>query len=745
MSQSYHDPLDPAIKPKDFVLKFARDNWESHEMRIEEETTRKVKNSAHCIQLIEPNDIGKAPNRTFIRTLAEDDSSEDCDTSGDDSATNAQLRRIDERQRNRRRDRSANILARRQRRRAARVAEITAKIAEEGEEYGNVPRKDFIIVEYMENGDFANLLMKLTECNNYSKIPNRVLWAFWLCLVRACVAMEYPPRKHHSARKRPIIPENAVPEGQAKANRMLRELKRLGIPVYNQVDYETRAQQHDQVKGDLIEDIPQGLKAVRRQNLVHFDIDPQNILVSGFELDPTGLEQWDSLRQQEAARAPPNKPLKPLSSTGKRWDRINGEHELVPKLKLADFGLAEKIKRQKRNVYYFNRRFKGKHGYYAPEQFGPEWEGIPNTRDGDELADSSIAGFYGPHTNIWGIALTMWMLITRFKPPIPPQPQIPPDTDTSNWNFDDVNSIRSNIRLMGFAQPISYCPLLRDDRVDDYNWADQTLRQTIYECMYHRPKDRPTLDVLLQQAKQKVTQEFPGETDQVVRAWIHKWFYNPPDPGAPQSPRTFPPELQHIEDHFTDLTEARRYFDAKRNSDHEIRLHWRLEFDKTFIYGFQLIQNNAAGFQCGIQALVDSLVDFLRRKNPLVAPPSAQDLETRAQAMQDRGDFDLLPPGPDPTQMENNILFKLSAVVYDWGQQHGLNLRLGYRPRDRRPMYESNLAKDPVQMVWIWSDNAIDLTQAAQNVYSGIHATDPANPDEGRFDDDGNLPDYVNS
>ncbi|KAI0024018.1 kinase-like domain-containing protein [Xylariomycetidae sp. FL0641] len=49
----------------------------------------------------------------------------------------------------------------------------------------------YIIMEYLPNGTLERLIEKLR--NQDTAIPNRVLWGIFLCLVRASVAMGFPP------------------------------------------------------------------------------------------------------------------------------------------------------------------------------------------------------------------------------------------------------------------------------------------------------------------------------------------------------------------------------------------------------------------------------------------------------------------------------------------------------------------------------------------------------------------------
>ncbi|KAJ2999262.1 hypothetical protein NUW58_g57 [Xylaria curta] len=51
--------------------------------------------------------------------------------------------------------------------------------------------KPYLIVEYLENGTLMDFLSRRRGAN-LGRLPNRVLWAFFLCLTRACVAMANP-------------------------------------------------------------------------------------------------------------------------------------------------------------------------------------------------------------------------------------------------------------------------------------------------------------------------------------------------------------------------------------------------------------------------------------------------------------------------------------------------------------------------------------------------------------------------
>ncbi|KAI0185246.1 kinase-like domain-containing protein [Xylaria flabelliformis] len=67
-----------------------------------------------------------------------------------------------------------------------------------------------LVLEHLENGTVDNLLNKLRQRNK--SLPNRVLWSFFLCLVRACVAMRYPLEQPFGAKPRLEEIPDTVPD-----------------------------------------------------------------------------------------------------------------------------------------------------------------------------------------------------------------------------------------------------------------------------------------------------------------------------------------------------------------------------------------------------------------------------------------------------------------------------------------------------------------------------------------------------
>ncbi|OTA88769.1 hypothetical protein M434DRAFT_374553 [Hypoxylon sp. CO27-5] len=460
------------VPDRNVVLKVALDGWEDDDIRIEEKQTRQLGRAAHCIQQIKPEDIGLKPKSKFRFELPDflDSSSEDSQSSGEESRDDEapsppvptrRWRMTHEPEymadkADRHRDRINRIEERNAEREGMLI--IAEEDAAEGLELKFDPKdwdadhRDYMVLEFMEHGDLAHLLFKIIESGEV--VPNRILWNFWLCLIKACIAMEYPPRKFHARRREPVGDNDNEPISNNKG-------KRIG--------------------DDLFEGIPPAKRRWAKKRIVHFDIDPRNIFIGGF--DPSSQD---------------------------------GEHELIPRLKLADFGCSRNMKPNKSNFFYFERRRIAKGGYFAPEQFGVEWEHIaPTDPRGWELSEQKVAGNYGSWTNIWGIALTLWQLITHFRPPSPPQQQ--------------ANAAISK------TEPITYCALLLDD--PKYARVDIDLRETLVRCMRHEPSNRPTLRTLLQEARKGARKVFPNETDDMIKDWVQRVFFDAP----PTSPRA-PPE-----------------------------------------------------------------------------------------------------------------------------------------------------------------------------------------------------------
>ncbi|KAK6846347.1 kinase-like domain-containing protein [Apiospora arundinis] len=497
-----YTPPDNNLAPIDFALKTSSKE-EDKNLRREARMMEKVQRAAHCVQIIHSS--GKSP----LDPPNPDDSSDgatDAESSGDESVDAQPPPRL---------PRASRSLAERQAKLqkhtnrvldnnwlvAVRLGRV--KAIDEARRQGkpipkphwkfpdpmlDLDRRDFIFMEYLPLG----------ICRKSS-----ILWSFWLCLVRACIAMAYPPRKFHPMRKRHANP------------RQYRGLER-------------RTWDFDP-KRLLLEEIPPEQKRWRKKRMVHMDIDPTNIFLGpakhAYDENP---EEPDAPANEP--EAPANQPDAPANQPGGVNDKGKGkeevakpipaaiditmedmlklpneepEHEIIPMLKLADFGLAQMVKPNKRDGYYIFKRDGGKHGHFSPEQFCPDWDYIPVDRDGNNIVNEPVAGNFDSHTNVWQSALTMWQLITYYKPPRPP---------------------RLRTRLVRDQELRSYSLLLDEEKYRD---VDFELRSTIFNCLRHVPSERPSLQFLLDQALKGVARRSTGDaTEGEIRGWVQRYVYD---------------------------------------------------------------------------------------------------------------------------------------------------------------------------------------------------------------------------
>ncbi|KAG6357446.1 hypothetical protein INS49_013323 [Diaporthe citri] len=117
-------------------------------------------------------------------------------------------------------------------------------LAPEDVELDNNPRLYFM--ELMKNGDLHQVIGRAGNIGQ--KLPSRLLWKIFACLIRGCIAMKYPPRLQSIVSG---TNENWLPE----------------------------------VGPNIREEVPAGLgmRTARDYDLVHFDLDPKNIFIGDFD------------------------------------------------------------------------------------------------------------------------------------------------------------------------------------------------------------------------------------------------------------------------------------------------------------------------------------------------------------------------------------------------------------------------------------------------------------------------------
>ncbi|KAI1360106.1 kinase-like domain-containing protein [Xylaria arbuscula] len=94
------------------------------------------------------------------------------------------------------------------------------------------PRLNCFVTEMLENGDLSQFISKVRLRGE--QIPNGVLWRFFVCLVRMCIAMAYPPADN------PAWKDEEPP---------------------------------------ITEEIPEEEDQIAPRRIVHFDFDPRNIFI----------------------------------------------------------------------------------------------------------------------------------------------------------------------------------------------------------------------------------------------------------------------------------------------------------------------------------------------------------------------------------------------------------------------------------------------------------------------------------
>ncbi|KAK9424838.1 putative Kinase-like protein [Seiridium unicorne] len=620
----------PLVGPGvDIVVKLGIAGWEIDDLWREERITKRLRSSAHCVQMIHREYVGLPPRLKKIARVLRDDSSDDESTDDEAPARRTRNRTRARGQTIKRKDRDEAYRNAKDAAHQRRVRDADALLAG-----GILGRRDFVLLEYVENGSLASLIKKLTV--DGSRDP------------------------------------------------------------------------------------------------VHFDIDPTNILINGFELGSAGLAQWKTALANDGAAA------KTIVHTDRRPDREPDEHALVPRLKVQEhhFHVA----------YYLNKRNWGKQGFVAPEQFGGEWDMIDADPNGDEISEQETAGQYSCKTNIWQIAWTMWTLITQKYAPEPPQPQIPPHLRRGGLYFasdDTKRGFDETLLGAGYTGPISYCALLLDLDINDYDWVDLELRRVLFECMYHQPADRPTLESLLQTAKAKIAQDF-HETDQQVRTWMAKWLYDAPTAsGAPGSGSSSNDDDDSDGDAGGPTGSGAGSGGSGGGGGGGGGPDFRSVMSTRFPNGWDRIPNAAEDKLCGLYAIYDSLHAQLPAIATVITLPGVNTLQDVWRQVDREGQFDLIKEnaaalgdvpqdGADgfPAAESNALVDQLAVVLMRWGADNGQILQLVCRKRGGQ--FVPVPATAGATIVWIYNDDAIsDLGQAIRlfNHYEGIQAKEPSDED----------------
>ena len=230
--------------------------------------------------------------------------------------------------------------------------------------------------------------------------------------------------------------------------------------------------------------------------------------------------------------------------------------------------------------------------------------------------------------------------------------------------------------------------------------------------MYHRPEDRPSLEKLLKQAEEKVQEDFPGETDDDIRRWIHFWFddaSSTPEHSAPSNPSSYPPTQQPISTASPLFTpsegspspenpgptpgkvspvnqsiaagEAHQISQilnrvAQSSADNPVAQRARDLCTSSFPNGWlRILNSGATGLKCGLFAMVDSLRHQLGL-NPTIngvsynlnGLPTTDDLNAIYRQLKARGDFDMYFTAEELNEDGNFNVDILGLILIEWGK-----------------------------------------------------------------------------
>ncbi|KAK8084409.1 hypothetical protein PG997_005680 [Apiospora hydei] len=475
-----------------FVLKTAGASQVHEAIRHEARMMEKVKRSAHCVQILHSS--GKF--RSFDNPNPWDSSDDpDEDSSGDEEDPNYQPRpprpAMNQGQRIWAHNQRQNRVSLHWKARGRRVARIVNAAAAGRPRPNEDPiytdaivqpeRHDFIFMEYMELGTLEQVLYRFADNNNNNDlmIPNAVLWSFWLC-----------NRFRQAGEKRPGM-----------------EQSRKAIDLRAPFDPDML----------LLEEMPPAYRRGKRKRMVHFDIDPSNMFLG------PALHPYQKNNPAYNSNAVVNnqipRPIDIRMEDGFPVPDDALEHDQIPILKLGDFGLTRFIKPGKRNQYYRQERENGKWSWYTPEQFCPDWDFVPLTRDGTEISQELVAGNFDWHSNVWQMGLVSPTIFNKIA--------LLEDKHVAA-HHPRRNAVRAEAgQPAPTGGPIianSYGILLDDDGA--FGAVDVELRRTVCRCLKHDPRERPGLEELLDQALKATGMRLRGDTEQQVRDWVQTYIYD---------------------------------------------------------------------------------------------------------------------------------------------------------------------------------------------------------------------------
>ncbi|KAK0655147.1 hypothetical protein B0T16DRAFT_5609 [Cercophora newfieldiana] len=227
--------------------------------------------------------------------------------------------------------------------------------------------------------------------------------------------------------------------------------------------------EYDETGGDdgpLVDETPPDRNMpLERQDIVHFDLDPRNVLIGSFDHVP--IHKISDLGHM--------KPMRDLKADSQQYEEM------------------------------WSSRLRGKPRIYwlTPEQFSQEWDRISHHPRDAPPPGVRVAGNYSWKTNLYAIGQIMWCLITRFEPP---PPRYATQIDTGDGDFEDINT-----------KKWSYGAYLLQGNFDH---VDSDLRNLVVECMMDDPADRPRMHKMWKVIQKKTA----GDLDKYVKEWCADFY-----------------------------------------------------------------------------------------------------------------------------------------------------------------------------------------------------------------------------
>ncbi len=298
-------------------------------------------------------------------------------------------------------------------------------------------------------------------------------WRMMLCLARGCVTLKYPPTQQPA-----------------------------GVPLEPTLAYLAAPGNTPPVNG----------------HIVHFDIDPSNVLV-----DAEGFVAAGGA---------------PAAAGG-----AGCNHMLAPVFKLTDFGLARTVDATKlrSTTAMWKMRTFGKTYFLAPEQWSGEWEIV---KDLPSTAGTTVAGLYNDKTNVYQVGGVMMcvMLLSLPEDLTVPSQLIMEMVRVFNWTHPRYPSPprRAKRDLTTRAWALDRDPTA----LQLYPWR---LRELVMRCMAYNPAERPD----------------PEELVDLIETRISEGFAAPPAPAAGVAVGTSAPAMFTNANKPVERQPRRAYYDNR--------------------------------------------------------------------------------------------------------------------------------------------------------------------------------------